>query len=74
LRPRRGDAPTEAEGDRGQRRIAQAGNVSDVEREPQDPVVIAGGEPGEAEGDASLKPLARALLALAEQLIREEAP
>jgi hypothetical protein len=73
LRPRRGDAPTEAEGFRRQGRI-EAADVADVEREQQEAVRIAAEERGAAEVDASLRPLARALLALAEELSREEGP
>jgi hypothetical protein len=71
LRPRRGDALTEAEFSppRGGN-----GEVSDDQREHQeDPLDVSKEQVG-SEDDASLRPLARALLALAEQLRREEAP
>jgi hypothetical protein len=45
-----------------------------VERERQRDGLDVAGEPDEAEVDATLRPLATALLALAEQLMREEAP
>jgi hypothetical protein len=45
-----------------------------VERERQRHGLDAIAEPDEARIDATLRPLARALLALAEQLSREEAP
>jgi hypothetical protein len=45
-----------------------------VERERQRDGFDVAGEPDETVVDASLMPLARALLALAEQLSREEGP
>jgi hypothetical protein len=71
LRSRRGDVPA-AQGPRPRRRVAEAADVADVEREHPDAVPIAGEELDEAEVDASLRPLARALLALADQLSGEE--
>jgi hypothetical protein len=47
---------------------------SDEAEERDDERPEAGGEPAWTEVDASLRPLARALLALVEQLSREEAP
>jgi hypothetical protein len=73
LRPRGADVPA-AEGTRRRGRVAEAADVADVERDQPDAVLIAGEERAEAEVDASLRPLARALLALAEQLSREEGP
>ena len=72
MRPRREDAPTEAE---LRREHGRGGEPADVEREGQrDGLDVAGErEPDEAEVDATLTPLARALLALAEQLMGEEA-
>lgn len=71
LTPRRGNAPTEAElpGRRG-----SSGAVSECEPEQQDDRLNVSEERAGAEVDASLRPLARALLALAEQLQREEGP
>jgi hypothetical protein len=69
LRPRREDAPTEA----GlSRRCGRGDDAAEVEREWQMDGADVTGEPDEAEVDASLRPLARALLALAEQLRQEE--
>jgi hypothetical protein len=45
-----------------------------VERERQREGLDVAGEPDETEVDVSLVPLARALLALAEQLSQEEGP
>jgi hypothetical protein len=71
LRPRREDAPTEA----GFRRRRETGDdATDVERERRRDGLDAIAEPGEAEVDATLRALARALLALAEQLSRGEGP
>jgi hypothetical protein len=71
LRPRRGDAPTEAALPRQRRSGGEAGeDEREQRREPLD----ARSEPDAPEVDASLRPLARALLALAEQLRREEGP
>jgi hypothetical protein len=50
----------------------KTGRARKSERDRQQHDVAA--EAGEAEVDASLRPLARALLALAEQLSREEEP
>jgi hypothetical protein len=69
LRPRRGNAPTEAE---LPRRLARGGEASDNERiQRKDPLDVTEEWVG-SEDDASLRPLARALLALAEQLQRED--
>ena len=62
----RGAAP--AEGDASRRRGTEVAEETERGR------FEANGEPAWAEVDASLRPLARALLALAEQLSREEAP
>jgi hypothetical protein len=71
LRPRREDAPTEA----GLRRQRGRGDESaDAEGERRRDGLDVAGEPDEAEVGATLRPLARALLALAEQLTREEGP
>lgn len=68
---RRGDAPTET----GlPRRRGRGDGPTDVERERRRDGLDVAGEPDEAEVDASLRPLARALLALAEQLSQEEGP
>jgi hypothetical protein len=70
LTRRRADAPAEAEFVRRRRRPAKA---SDDDREEQkDPVALDDAPAVGSEDDASLRPLARALLALAEQLQREE--
>jgi hypothetical protein len=71
LRPRREDAPTDA-GLR--RRRGRGDDAADVEREWQPDGLDAVSEPDAAEVDATLRPLARALIALAEQLMGEEAP
>ncbi len=70
MRPRRGDASTEAElpHPRG------SGEALEQGRELEPGGLDASQEPVWTEDDASLRPLARALLALAEQLSREEAP
>ena len=65
LTRRRGDAQSE-----GLPHRRGSDVYEDKERERPE----ASGEPAWAEVDASLRPLARALLALAEQLSREEAP
>jgi len=71
LRPRREDAPADA----GLRRRRGRGNdAADVERERPRDGLDAVAEAEAAEVDATLRPLARALLALAEQLMGEEAP
>jgi hypothetical protein len=49
-------------------------DAADEERERQPDGLDAVAGPDAAEVDATLRPLARALLALAEQLMREEAP
>jgi hypothetical protein len=69
LRPRREDAPTDA----GlHRRRGRGYDAADVERRRDGLDAVAEAEA--AEVDATLRPLARALLALAEQLMGEEAP
>jgi hypothetical protein len=68
LRPRRGDAPTEAE---LLRRRGTSGDTADDERERREDTPGVNEERVRSEDDASLRPLARALLALAEQLQRE---
>ena len=71
MRPRREDAPTDA----GLRRRRGMGDdAADVQRERRRSDFDVSGEPDEAEVDATLRPLAKALLALAEQLMGEEAP
>jgi hypothetical protein len=70
LTPRRGDAP----GGAGLPRSHRKGEAAEQGRKRQRNVLDAIAEPGEAEVDATLRPLARALLALAEQLMGEEAP
>jgi Replication-relaxation len=71
LRPRRGDAPTEA----GlPHRRGRSGECSEDERGQQEDALDVSQERVGSEDDASLRALARALLALAEQLRREEAP
>jgi hypothetical protein len=69
LRPRREDAPTDA-GLRSRR--GRGDDAADVERRRDGLDAVAEAEA--AEVDATLRPLARALLALAEQLMGEEAP
>jgi hypothetical protein len=69
LRPGREDAPTDA-GLRGRR--GRGDDAADVERRRDGLDAVTEAEA--AEVDATLKPLARALLALAEQLMGEEAP
>jgi len=71
LRPQREDAPTETA---PTPRLRRLGEPTRVERERRQDGFDVAGEPDEAEVDASLRPLARALLALAEQLMGEEAP
>jgi hypothetical protein len=71
LRPRREDAPTDAE---LRRRRGRGDDAADVERDRWRDGLDAVAEADAAEVDASLRPLARALLALAEQLMGEEAP
>jgi hypothetical protein len=71
LTPRREDAPTEAGLPHPHNRNGEA---TEQGRKRQRDVLDPIAEPGEAEVDATLRPLARALLALAEQLRREEAP
>jgi hypothetical protein len=68
LTPRRGDAPTEAE---LPRRRNGSDAASDDEREQQEDSLNVSEGLGGSEDDVSLRPLARALLALAEQLQRE---
>jgi hypothetical protein len=70
LRPRRDDAPTEAE---VTRRREKGDDTADRLRK-QEALLDASHEPVLTEDDVSLRPLARALLALAEQLMGEEAP
>jgi hypothetical protein len=71
LRPRRGDAPTEA----GLTRRHERGDKNAEDRLPkQEARLDERDEPVWTEDDASLRPLARALLALAEQLSQEEGP
>jgi hypothetical protein len=69
LRPRREDAPTDA-GLR--RRRGRGDDAAETERRRDGLDAVAEAEA--AEVDATLRPLARALLALAEQLMGEEAP
>jgi hypothetical protein len=69
LRPRREDAPTDA-GLR--RRRGRGDDAADVEKRRDGLDAVAEAE--SAQVDATLRPLARALLALAEQLMGEEAP
>jgi hypothetical protein len=68
LRPRREDAPTEA----GVTRRREKGDETTDRLRQQEARVDASNEPVLTEVDASLRPLARALLALAEQLMRGE--
>jgi hypothetical protein len=71
LRPRREDAPTET----GVIRRREKGDENAEDRLlRQGAGLDAGDGPSLTEVDATLRPLARALLALAEQLSREEAP
>jgi hypothetical protein len=70
LRPRREDAPTEA----GIPRRHENGDDTAVRLRKLGACLDASDEPAETEVDATLRPLARALLALAEQLIGEESP
>jgi hypothetical protein len=71
LSPRREDAPKEAG---FPRRRGRGDDDAAVERERRRGGLDVVGEPDEAVVDASLRPLARALLALTEQLSREEGP
>jgi hypothetical protein len=68
LSPRRGDAPAETGVTRRREKVDVA--AEDRLRE-QEVRLDAVAEPDEAEADATLRPLARALLALAEQLSQE---
>jgi hypothetical protein len=70
LRPRRGDAPTET----GVTRRREKGDENADRLRRQEARLDASDEPVLTEADVTLRPLARALLALAEQLSREEAP
>jgi hypothetical protein len=70
LRPRREDAPTEA----GLPRRNERGEAAEDRLREQEARLDASDEPKLTEVDVSLRPLARALLALAEQLSREEGP
>jgi hypothetical protein len=70
LTPRREDAPIEA-GDPARRE--GVADTADAQREQRE-ALDAGEERGETADDVSLRPLARALLALAEQLSQEEGP
>jgi hypothetical protein len=71
LRPRRREALT---GSKLSRSRWRSGEAAEDERESRQEPLEVRREPVGAEDDASLRPLARALLALAEQLRREEAP
>jgi hypothetical protein len=71
LRPRREDAPTEAG---VTRRHDNADETAEDRLEDQEVRVDRSDEPVLTEVDATLRPLARALLALAGQLMGEEAP
>jgi hypothetical protein len=71
LKPRREDAHAKA---KLTRRRGKDGEGSETECDREQHVADVTGETGEAEVDASLRPLARALLALAEQPSREEEP
>jgi hypothetical protein len=71
LRPRRENAPTEAEPPHRRGRDNDAG---EDRLRSQEARLDASDEPAETEVDATLRPFARALLALAEQLMGEEAP
>jgi hypothetical protein len=68
LRPRRGDAPPEDELPRPRGKSREA---ADDERGRRQHPLDVQDEPVAAEVDATLRPLARALLALAEQLGKE---
>jgi hypothetical protein len=70
LRPWRDNAPTEA----GIPRRHERGDESADQLRRLEARLDASDEPAETEVDATLRPLARALLALAEQLMGEEAP
>jgi hypothetical protein len=70
VNPRREDAPIEAGLPGGREGLADTADAQREYREAPD----AREERGETADDVSLRPLARALLALAEQLTREEAP
>ena len=70
MRPRREDAPTEA----GVTRRRKKGDETADRLRTQEAQLDASDEPVVTEVDATLRPLARALLALAEQLMGEEAP
>jgi hypothetical protein len=71
LRPQRGDAPTDARLPHGSDRGDEAAEDRFRKQEAR---LDARDEPALTEVDATLRPLARALLALAEHLSREEAP
>jgi hypothetical protein len=71
LRPRRGDAPTDA---RLPNRPGGGGEAAETTGELREAALGSEDRSFAAEVDASLRPLARALLALAEQLSREEGP
>jgi hypothetical protein len=71
LTPRRGNAPPDASLPRRRR---SSDGISEREREQVDDPLDIRDKSVEAEVDANLRPLARALLALAEQLRREDAP
>jgi len=70
LRPRREDAPTEA----GVTRRHEDGDENLEDRLRKQRAPVEADEEVLTEADATLRPLARALLALAEQLMGEEAP
>jgi hypothetical protein len=70
LRPRRGDAPNEA----GVIRRRGNGEAPAQDRERWPDGLDGEGEEIRSQNDDSLRPLARALLALSEQLSREEGP
>ena len=71
MRPRREDAPTGAGLPRGHEKGDE--NAEDRLRK-QEARIDESDEPVLTEVDATLRPLARALLALAEQLSQEEGP
>jgi hypothetical protein len=71
LRPRRREATT---GSKLLRTRERSGEAAENEREQRKEPLDVRTEPVGAEVDASLRPLARALLALAEQLSQEEGP
>lgn len=71
MRPRRGDAHAEIE---VLSRSGRDGEAAQEERGHLGEGLDVAGEPDEAGVDATLRPLARALLALAEQLMGEGAP